>query len=168
MASAADSNLKLGLLQDADATPQDELRSLFAAVAATNGGTFEVTLTSAQILALNATPVSLLDAPGVGKAWLINRVTAYKPAGTAYAGVATGEDLALKYTNAAGAIAAQIETTGFIDQATAQVRSVKGIDTDITPVDNAAIVAHMLTGEVITGDTVIKLRIDARVIDTAW
>lgn len=155
-------------IRAADSTPDDEIRAVLQTIIDSTGVTYDVTLTSAQLLALNATPISVLPAPGANKAWVVNRVTAYKPAGTAYAGIAVGEDLALKYTDAAGTAVATIETTGFLDQATAQVRSVKGLDTDVAPVANAAVVAHMLTGEIITGNTDLKLRIDARIISTVW
>src|SRR5262245_32436968 len=71
------------------------------------GAVRKFTRTSAQILALNATPITVLAAPGTGLTTVVKQALAYKPAGTAYAGVATTEDLALKYTNASGAIAAQ-------------------------------------------------------------
>ena len=43
-------------------------------------------------------------------------------AGTAYAGIAAGEDLSVKYTDESGAEVAQCESTGFLDQATRQIR----------------------------------------------
>lgn len=124
----------------------------------------KVTLTSAQILALNATPISVLAAPGTGLTTIVNRVTAYKPAGTAYAGIATGEDLAFKYTNASGAIAAQIETTGFLDSTGALMASSSSPGGLVTT--NAAIVAHMLTGEITTGDTDLILWISYDIVPT--
>lgn len=116
-------------------------------------------ITSAQLLALNATPIAIIAAPGAGLANIVNRVGIYKPAGTAYAGIAAGEDLVLKYTNGSGAqVSSVIETTGFLDQTTAQTRyagppgSVTTTAADVTPVANAAVVLHLLTGEIITGD----------------
>ena len=41
-------------------------------------------LTNAEVLALNATPIELVAAPGAGKVLLPNRLSAYKAAGTAY------------------------------------------------------------------------------------
>jgi hypothetical protein len=116
------------------------------------------TITSAQVLALFATPIQIVAAPGAGLALILNRLVIYKAAGTAYAGVAAGEDLVAKYTNAAGAQASSvIETTGFLDQATAQTRyagppgAVTTAAADVTPVANAALVLHLLVGEIITG-----------------
>lgn len=161
-------NIRPELLLDGDSTPQEETRALARGVVDAHGAIYEATLTPAQVLALFATPIQVLDAPDAGFAWQITRVIAYKPAGVAYAGIAVGEDLTLKYTGSAGAIAAQIETTGFLDQATAQTRVVQGTATDITPVAAAPVFAHMLAGEIITGDQPIKLRINARLIATAW
>ena len=65
----------------------------------TRKGAATVTITSAQLLALFATPQEVIPALGAGKAAVPTMVTMYKPAGTAYAGIAAGEDLVLKYTN---------------------------------------------------------------------
>lgn len=129
-------------------------------------GVADVTVTSAQLLALNATPVSLIPAPGAGWAIVPARTLFVKPAGTAYAGVAAGEDLALRYTDGSGTICQVVEVTGFLDQATAQQRILNGWQSaagtpvgELTPTANAALVAHMLSGEITTGDTALYLRI---------
>lgn len=128
----------------------------------------EVTITTAQLLALNATPVELVAAPGAGKANVLEEATFYKAAGTAYDGIASGEDLSVKYTNGSGAEVAQVETTGFLDQATAQVRHAKAAVAAVAPVANAALVAHLLVGEIATGDSDLKVRVRYRIIDTSW
>ena len=117
----------------------------------------EVTISSAQVLALNATPISVLAAPGAGFANIVKRVTATKAAGTAYAGIAVGEDIAIRYTNASGSIGATIEATGFLDSTSLTVSH--GAGSSCLPVENAALVAHMTTGEVTTGNSDVKLRI---------
>lgn len=120
-------------------------------------------ITSAQLLALNATPIEVIPACGAG---YFNRVRDWfvsKPAGVAYAGIAAGEDLALKYTDGSGAVAATvIETTGFLDQTTVQQRAANALSGNgaasttpggYTPVSNAAIVVQLLSGEITTGDS---------------
>lgn len=130
-----------------------------------------VTVTSAEVLALNATPVSLIAAPGANKALIFEGAVLFKAAGTAYAAVAAGEDLAIKYTDASGDEVGQAEMTGFADQTTAQVRYIRphtaasGVS-DITPVANAALVAHMLVGEITTGDSDFDFRIYYRIVPT--
>lgn len=133
----------------------------------------DVTITSAQLLALNATPITLIAAPGANKAIIPLSIVAYKAAGTAYAGIAAGEDIAIRYTNGSGTILMSFETTGFLDQATAQTRVATGIESaegtasaEVNPTANAALVAHMTTGEITTGTSDLKLRIYYRVVPT--
>lgn len=116
-------------------------------------GFAQVRVTSAEILALFATPKTLVPAPGAGKLLeFLGGSIALDATATAYAGVAAGEDLTIKYTNAAGVIVSTtLETTGFIDQTTDQVRTFKPIVTDLIPAVNAALVLHLLVGEIITG-----------------
>lgn len=146
--------------------------ALAAALAAMSAIVFvDVTISSAELLALNATPKQIVAAPGANLAILLEGVVAYKAAGTAYAGIAAGEDLAINYTNASGLELLEIETTGFLDQATAQTRyasafrAASGV-ASITPVANAALVMQMLVGEVTTGTSALKLRVYYRVIPT--
>lgn len=132
-------------------------------------------ITSAQLLALNATPITIVAAAGAGMAIVPSRITIYKPAGTAYAGIATGEDLVLKYTNGSGAqCSSVIETTGFLDQTTAQTRtaispaSTGATAGDITPLANAAVVLHLLTGEITTGDSVLNVEVYYTLLQTVF
>jgi hypothetical protein len=129
-------------------------------------------IASAAILTLNATPVTLVAAPGSGLALVFEGAVVYKPAGTAYAGIAAGEDLAVKYTDASGAAVATCETTGFMDQATAQLRYVRPFTaasgvSDITPVANSPLVAHLLSGEITTGTSALRVRVFYRVVPSA-
>lgn len=137
-------------------------------------GVATVTVTSAQLLALNATPISIVAAPGAGLAILPYLILLTKAAGTAYAGIAAGEDLVLKYTNGSGGqCSSVIETTGFLDQTTAQIRSARAPAStgstagDTTPVANAAVVLHLLSGEITTGNTDLLVRCYYQVIPTA-
>jgi|SRR5215204_205761 len=120
----------------------------------------KVQITSAQLLALNATPISIVEAPGAGKTVVFKGAIVHKPAGTAYAGVAGGEDLAIKYTDGSGAqVNTSLETTGFLDQTTAQKRLTRPIVTEYTPVENAALVMQLLTGEITTGNSPLYVTI---------
>lgn len=133
------------------------------------------TISSAQLLALFATPQTILAAQGSGIAIIPKCVVVYKPAGTAYAGIAAGEDLVLKYTNASGAqCCSVIETTGFLDQTTAQTRvahtpgSMTTVAGDYAPVANAAVVMHLLTAEITTGDSPLYVRMFYDLIQTVF
>jgi hypothetical protein len=127
-----------------------------------------ITVTSAEILALFATPKTLVAAPGAGKfIEFLGATIMLDATATAYAGVAAGEDLCIKYTNAAGAIVSTtLETTGFIDQTTDQVRTIKAITTDVTPVVNSPIVLHLLVGEITTGTGVLYVNVSYRIHET--
>jgi hypothetical protein len=140
------------------------------------GGRRRVTrIPTASVLTLFTTPVSVMPAAPAGFAWSLQRVTIHKPAGTAYAGVAAGEDLVIKYTNASGAqVSSVIETTGFLDQATAQTRYAHGPATtgatagDINPVAGAALVAHLLVGEITTGTSDLYVEVIADLMRVAF
>ena len=132
----------------------------------------DVTISSAEVLALNATPKELIPAPGANKAIIFLGAMIHKPAGTAYAGIAAGEDLAIKYTNGSGLDLGQCEMTGFADQTTAQTRYLRPVVqgtapiSSFTPAANAALVAHMVVGEITTGDSPFRLRIFYQIVDT--
>lgn len=128
----------------------------------------EVTVSSAEILALNATPKTLVAAPGAGKVLEFISATAildYNSA--AYAGVGATEDLVIRFTGTSGAIVSTtLETTGFIDQTSDQIRTHKAITTDLVPVANSPLVLHLLNGEVTTGNSPIRYKVAYRIHTT--
>lgn len=137
------------------------------------------TLTAAQVLALNGTPIEIVPAPALdtlGTAIVVRRWMARHAAGTAYAGIAAGEDLVLKYTNASGAqAAAAIETDGFLTLTTAAIRVapgyIGGVTTtpaDVTPVANAALVAQLLVGEITTGNMPLIIKVEYDLLDVLF
>jgi len=136
--------------------------------------TADVTITTGQLLALNAVPKELVAAPGNGKIIVpvdIQLFLDYNSA--AYNGIAGGEDLAFRYTDGSGVIVAACETTGFLDLTADAYRLVLPINsTALTGgfalTANAALVAHLLSGEIATGDSPLKVRTRYRTIDAAW
>ena len=121
----------------------------------------DVTITAAQMLALNATPQSLVPAPGAGYALVFDGAVVFLDYNSAaYAGIAAGEDLSIKYTDGSGLEVGALEATGLLDATADALRYVppKAV-AGFTPVANAALVLHMLTGEVTTGDSPLKLRV---------
>lgn len=128
--------------------------------------TAKIVITSAELLALNATPKTLVAAPGAGKLLVFDEAVVYKPAGTAYAGIAAGEDLAVCYRNLSGAqVNTSLETVGFLDQTTAQTRITRPIVTEYTPVVNAALVMGLLSGEITTGDQPLYVTLQYHIIE---
>lgn len=129
----------------------------------------DVTLTAAQVKALNATPITLVAAPAAGTANVLLDVQFFLDYNSAaYAGIAAGEDLAVRYTNGSGDILATIEATGFLDATADAFRFQTVVATSITPAAAAAIVLHMIAGEIITGDSPLKVRIRTRNITLAF
>lgn len=125
----------------------------------------DLTITAAQVKTLNATPLTLVPAPGAGK-WLefVGAELFMDYGSAAFDGVAAGEDLSVKYTNGAGLELGQCETTGFLDQTSDQRRCIRRQtaatgSSAFTPAVNAALVLHMLVGEVgPAGDSPVKVR----------
>ena len=131
----------------------------------------DITITTAELLALFTTPIAVIAAPGANKAIIFEGAVLHKPSGTAYDGIASGEDLSISYTNAAGLEVARVETTGFLDSSGATTRYAHAYQaasavSSIIPVANAALVIHLLVGNITTGDSDLLLRIYHRVVPT--
>ena len=124
-----------------------------------------ITVTSAQLLALNATPKTLVAAPGAGKAILpvtLELFLDYNSA--AYAAIHADDDLTVKFTNGSGAVLGTVEATGFLDQTSDQRRIITFSGT-ITPVSNALVCLYMDNTEVTTGDSPLYARFTYRTVD---
>lgn len=124
-----------------------------------------VSVTAAEVKALNATPKTLVAAPAAGYVLEFISALLILDYGTAaYAGIGATEDLVIRYTNGSGAIVSTtLETTGLLDATSDQLRTFKGISTDLTPVAAAALVLHLLNGEVTTGDSPLRIKVAYRV-----
>lgn len=158
MASAADGDIFPILLHaagDSDAAPL-----LFT----------DVTVSAAEVLGLGTTPKTLVAAPGAGKLLVLETCQLWLDfATTAYDGIASGEDLSIKYTNASGVEVAQIEATGFLDGTADETRYIKAASAAaVQPVANAALVLTMLVGNIATGDSPLKVRTFYRVLPETW
>lgn len=85
-----------------------------------------VTLTSAQLKALNGTPITLVAAPGVGFViYPIQIVLEYKFVTTAY--TINGATLLLDYNHANGVFKQVPPETGFFDQGSSQISFLEGV-----------------------------------------
>ena len=130
-----------------------------------------VTVTTAQVLALNATPITLVAAPGALKAIIVDHIELYMDyAGTQYVDDA-GDDLAFSYTDGSGIqVCPPIDGADFIGLAADAYAYTPGVEPNavqgMVPVVNAAVVISMLTGEVITGDSDIIVHTYYRIVDT--
>ena len=131
-----------------------------------------VTIPTASVRTLNATPYELVPAPEAGYAnVMVSAVVFLDYASAGYDSVGTGDDLTIRYTDGSGALIATVETTGFLNLTADAVRYVEPTTAAaITPVANAAIVAHISSGEIYSaaGDSPLKFKVYYRVVPTAF
>jgi hypothetical protein len=126
--------------------------------------TIQAALSSAQILALSATPISLIPAPGAGKIVIVDSIL-FKMVRTATA-YANGGAVEFRYTDGSGAkvtadVAAALITTGGAATAYAHVA---GIEASITPVANAAVIVTNATAPFITGTGTAQVSVRYRIV----
>ena len=133
-----------------------------------------VTITTAQLLALNATPIEVIAAPGAGNFIdFLGATIWYDYNSAAYAGIAAGENLVFRQTDGSGAVvSSEVETTGLLD-ATADVIVKCAPLSDVAVgsyviADNKKIVLHLLVGEVTTGNSPLKIKIQYRIMPRTW
>lgn len=120
-------------------------------------------LTAAQLDALNATPITLIPAPGAGKVIVVEGVFTKVDFIATRLELGAGT-LAFKYTDGSGAeVATAVTNTQVELNADAYYRSIAAA---VVPVVNAPIVAHA-TADVTAGDSVIYGRIWYRVVKVA-
>lgn len=115
-----------------------------------------ITLTSAQILALNTTPIQLVEAHGAGTVVVINKLLAKLVYGSAaYTGA---NALEIRYTDGSGAKATADLPTSFLN-ATANAYY-KAIEASAAPVENAKVVAVVPTANPGAGNSPIIIEIE--------
>ena len=119
------------------------------------------TLTSAQILALNTTPVTLIEA-FLNSNIIVEGITARLNFNTtAYTGA---NALEFRYTNASGVKVTADLSSAFLNSAATAYASVAGIEAQITPVLNAPIIIVVPTANPATGNSTLDLFIRFKVI----
>lgn len=123
----------------------------------------DCTLTAAQLDALNATPVTLISAPGAGKVIVVDQVYGFLDYNSAaYAG--SSETLAIRYTDGSGDIICSFTEASFIE-ATADAYEVPEM-IQVFPVVNSPVVAHA-TADFTSGNSPIYLRLYYRILTAA-
>ena len=145
-------------------TTQDAALDALAAGTVSNA---EVTgeLTSAQLLAMNATPIELISAPGAGKSIVVEEVELFLDFNTAAYAADAGEDLVIRYVTSGTAISTWDDADPIVE-GTGDERSLDKPDArlDLSDSTNNAVEAAILVGEWATGDSPIKYRIKYRVV----
>ena len=127
-----------------------------------------VTVTSAELLALRATPKTLVTAPGAGRMLLLESVALQLDYNTTQY-TETADNMAVKYTNGAGvAVSTALEATGFIDQAAdTTTRGLAVLDAIVAnaAAANQALVLHNTgDGEYAAGDSPLVVNVFYRVV----
>jgi hypothetical protein len=126
------------------------------------------TITTTQLLALYTTEQTVIAAPGENKAIIIVGITLMLDFATvAYDGVASGENIEVRYTGKSGALVCTVETDPFITSAADAIVYIEPTTAAlIVPVANAPIVFFMAAGNIATGDSPLKYKIEYKIIDT--
>jgi hypothetical protein len=135
------------------------------------------TLTTGEILALNATPITAIAAPGASKAIIVDEVQLFLDYNAATYVAGAGEDLTLQYSGGLDILAIDNDVNALLIAAAdahwlgqpgaiydAQAAAT-GDGVLITTFDNEAVEFTIASGEVATGDSPIKYRISYREID---
>jgi len=120
----------------------------------------DVTLTNAQMLALRATPIALVAAPGEGT--VLEFVGALLKFDVTTAGYTeTADNLAVRYENGTGVIVSQaIESTGFLDQTTDGISNAPPkIDAIGLAVNKALVLHNPGDGELTGGNAANTLKV---------
>lgn len=130
----------------------------------------DVVISTAELLALNTTPKTIVAAPGAGLAIVpaspLAAILHLDFNSAAYDGIAAGEDLSFKYTDESGTQLFTVEATGFLDEAADAVRYAAD-PTLVTPEADEPVVLHMLTGNIATGNSPLRVRFYYRIVPTA-
>lgn len=143
----------------ADSAAAQEFRNLLAGIGDVKKA--DVLVTSAEVLALNATPKTIVAAPGAGKYLEFLGAFVFLDYNSAAYVDDAGEDLVFKYTNAAG-VAISNSLDGDLFDGTADTLAIanplNAAASTVEILANAAIVLHLLVGEWITGNSPLKVR----------
>lgn len=127
-----------------------------------------VQLTNAQLLALRATPQTVIAAPGAGKAVIVDEVYMHLDV-TTTGYTESAANVAVEYSGGTDIVV--VEATGFVDQATDQSRlQVPDYTTIFTPVANEAVqLKNNGAGEWTGGNAAntLSVRIKYHIVDTA-
>ncbi len=162
---------QIGLGPDNELILNDSARSGLADAQCLVWSIARVEILTAEVLALRATPIVIVAAPGALKAVIVDHVEVFLDYNSiAYVDDA-GDDLSFRYTDESGIeVVAPIDGADFTDNAADIYAYSPGVITDaaqgFVPVVNAAVVASMNNGEVITGNSPIFVHLYYRIVDT--
>lgn len=123
----------------------------------------DVEISSAELLALNATPKLLVADPGANKYVDVLHVQFCLDYATTPYVVGAGSDFSLQ--NNDGSEFAQLETTGFLDQSSEQRRFYHHPAALQSLVVGSGVRLQILNSELTGGDSALKVRIEYRIVE---
>jgi len=131
----------------------------------------EVTVSSAELLALRATPKTIVSAPGAGKMVVFHSALVIADNGTAY--VVSTNDMAFRHGTAGDIVSQTIDTAGLLDSTSDIVSYVAADATDTkspkADVENTALTLHNTgAGEFTTGTGVVRVKCWYSIVVTGW
>ena len=162
--AAYDANIQLGHASD---TSVERTGAGYIAVES-KGLTYtaSVDLTSANILDLADTPITLVAAQGADTVIEFVSAVLIHDAGTAYAEPSAPDDLVIQYATSGTDVSAEIDSTGFLDQITDEVRLILPAwtaTTDLVPDKNHALQLFNTGADLTTGNGTMTVKITYRV-----
>jgi len=119
-------------------------------------------LTSAQVLALNTTPISLVADPGAGYGIVVHRITGAVDYNSA--AYATNTTVEFRYTNGSGT-KVTADMAALITATADKVVTVGGIEAALVVTANAAIVAVAATGNPATGNSPVAFDVEYTIVE---
>lgn len=135
----------------------------------------EVSLTSAQVKALRATPQTLVAAPGAGKVLEFLSAVLFLDYGGSNVFTETADNLAIYFAGETVGVSEAIETTGFLDQNAdmlIEVRPTSSAAKTKTATENKALTLKNAGDGEIAGnaanDNVLRVKVAYRVHTTGW
>lgn len=123
----------------------------------------DVTISSAEMLALFTTEKVLVPAPGAGKCILVESVYSTIDYNSAAYAIATSDTMNIKYSG--GASLCQL-TEAYLEASADARQAQRALTTVVTPLANTAITAKISTTNPTTGNSEVKIRVYYRIVDS--
>jgi hypothetical protein len=123
----------------------------------------DVTISSAEMLALFTTEKTLVPAPGTGKCIIVDSVYSTIDYNSAAYVIAASDTMNIKYSG--GSTVAQL-TEAYLESTADARQAQQALTTAVTPLANTAVTAKMSTTNPTTGDSEVKIRVYYRIVDS--
>lgn len=156
----------------APATQDDALDTVASVLAEDFGKEITGTITTGELLAMNATPQVVIAAPGAGKMVVVDEVELFLDYNSAAYDAAAGEDLVLRCTTTTATVFATWDDADTIIEGSADTRRLYKCGETSYPAtfdpltaDNESVEFAILSGEWATGDSPLLYRVKYRIID---